>query len=522
MPHVYTLPDTILSSAHQYPNKEAFRCDGKAVSFAEMVAIMNQIAYFLHDCGLNKGEKVGVYLPRSLHTALAVYGIMHAGGVYVPLDPDAPISRIQHLIRDCGIKILITNPFKRRAIPKLLEGFDELTHIIGIKRETLSVPTCSWEEIQTLPETFPKSRVQAQDLAYIMYTSGSTGAPKGIMHTHYSGLSYAKLSQDLYELGSEDIIGNHSPLHFDISTMGYFTAPLAGSTAVIISDAYTKMPASLSQLIEKERLTLWYSVPLALIQILNRGVMEERDFSSLRWVLFGGEPFPTKHLRELMEKIPQATFCNVYGPAEVNQCTYYHLPHPPTDHTPIPIGHIWPNTEGLIVDKDGQEVQQGDIGELLIKSATRMQGYWNNPELTDRSFYKRNTTGIEEIYFKTGDLVRENEEGLLEFLGRKDRQIKVRGYRVELDEIESYLYEHPAVQEVAVFATQGKGNNKQIEAIVIPKTGHTFTLEELKSHLTKRLPPYAVPTKISTTDTFPRTSTGKINYIQLAQQQQLI
>ena len=517
MPYVYTLPEAILSSASQFPEKEAFRCDGKAVTFSEMAKVMNQITYLLHDFGLQKGEKVGVYLPRSLHTALAIYGIMNAGGVYVPLDPDAPISRIQHLIQDCNIKILITNPAKRRSIPKLLEGFGSLTHIIGLKSETLNLPAITWEEIQTLPESHIHNTLQAQDLAYIMYTSGSTGAPKGIMHTHYSGLSYARLSQDLYDLGTKDIIGNHSPLHFDISTMGYFTSPLAGATTVIISDAYTKMPASLSQLVEKERLTLWYSVPLALIQILTRGVMEERDFSSLRWVLFGGEPFPTKHLRELMKAIPQATFCNVYGPAEVNQCTYYHLPHPPEDHTPIPIGKIWPNTEGLILDNEEKEVKPGETGELLIKSATRMQGYWNNPELTKRSFYKRNPSGIEEVFFKTGDLVRENEEGLLEFLGRKDRQIKVRGYRVELDEIEACLYSHPAIHEVAVFATQGAEETKQIEALVILKPNHEFNLEEVKGHLSSHLPPYAVPTKISSTDTFPRTSTGKINYIQLAQ-----
>ncbi len=362
MKHVYTLPHLILNAAHRFPDKDAFRFNSSSFTYEELALRMDQLAYILRDFGVTKGDKVGVYLPRSLESSLAIYGIMQAGAAYVPLDPGAPESRIRYLIQDCGIRVLITHPSQKRKIQQLCSEACGLTHVIGLPQALAPLPAISWEEIKNAPEGPPSYRVQEHDLAYIMYTSGSTGKPKGIMHTHHSGMSYAKLSADLYDLRPEDRLGTHSPLHFDISTMGYFTSPLAAATSVIISDAHTKLPASLSSLMEKERLTLWYSVPLALIQLLTRGVIEERDLSSLRWVLFGGEPFPPKHLRKLMESWPNATFCNVYGPAEVNQCTYYHLSTPPESDNPIPLGNIWDNTEGLILGNEDEEVDPGRNG----------------------------------------------------------------------------------------------------------------------------------------------------------------
>ena len=202
-------------------------------------------------------------------------------------------------------------------------------------------------------------KILESDLAYIMYTSGSTGAPKGIMHTHHSGLSYAKLSTQVYDVKPSDRIANHAPLHFDISTFGYFSGPLASATTVIIPDAYTKLPASLSTLMEQEKISIWYSVPLALVQLLHNGVLEARDLSSLRWVLYGGENFMPKYIRSLMALWSNATFSNVYGPAEVNQCTFYHLNMPPESDGPIPIGknmgkYLLSNPQGRWLGSDAR------------------------------------------------------------------------------------------------------------------------------------------------------------------------
>lgn len=472
---------------------------------------MKQLAATLHQLGVRKGDRVGIYLNRCLETAIAMYGIMHAGAVYVPLDPKAPIHRIRFLLEDCGIQIMISQRAQKKNITKILEEKHPLQTIIGLTEE-LPVNCIPWEEVYRQNTRFEVPfKVNQDDLAYIMYTSGSTGLPKGIMHTHFSGLSYARLSADLYELNEKDRIGNHAPIHFDISTLGYFTAPLVGATTLIVPDAYTIMPASLSQLMAKERLTVWYSVPLAMIQLLQKGILEERDLSALRLVLYGGEPFPPKHLRALMKFWANAQFCNVYGPAEVNQCTNYQITAPPINNEPIPIGKVWGETKYLIIDENDNEIEQGQQGELLISSSTRMKGYWKNETLTQKSLFTHtNEEGKQDIYYRTGDLFHLDGHNRLQFHGRKDHQAKIRGYRVELDAVEALLASHSTVLEAAVFTIQSTDESKHIEAAVILNQSRPFKENELIAFLKQQLPYYAIPEKIYKLDDFPRTSSGKI------------
>jgi len=283
----------------------------------------------------------------------------------------------------------------------------------------------------------------------------------------------------------------------------------------LVPESHKSFPVSLSQLMEKEKLSIWYSVPLALIQMLQRGVLQDRKLDSLRWVLFGGEPFPAKHLRSLMQLWDKATFSNVYGPAEVNQCTYFHLSQLPNEDEPIPLGHVWNNTEVLIVDENDVEVIDGDIGELLVRSATMMKGYWGNLELTQKAFYKReNFSNVKERFYRTGDLVWRNEEGQLMFVGRKDRQIKIRGYRIELDEIESVLISQSNIIETAVYYSKND-EDLSIEAIVVLGGPGQETAENIKKFLAGKLPAYAVPRRIYFSDKIPRTSAGKIDYKEL-------
>lgn len=512
---IYLLPHTILASANRFPDREAFRCGNNSLTFRQLSAKMSQLAATLIDLGVQKGDRVGIYLNRSIETAIAIYGIMHAGAVYVPLDPKAPIDRILFVIQDCHIKILITNDSQKRNISNIAQSLLPIKGIIGIT-DIDSVPTFSWEALKNQPTDFqPPFRVLENDLAYILYTSGSTGKPKGIMHTHSSGLNYARLTADLYQVTEQDRIGNHAPIYFDISTLGYFTAPLAGACTVIASDAHTIFPNNLSQLIEKERLTIWYSVPLALMQMLQNGALEKRDMRSLRWVLYAGEPFPPKHLRTLMNIWTHTQFSNVYGPTELNQCTYYTIPRPLLEEEAIPIGEVWGNTEKIIVDETDKEVT-ATVGELCVRSGTMMKGYWQQPELTEKSFYKRkNNTGSHDIFYRTGDLVQLDEAGLLHFLGRKDHQIKIRGYRVELGGIESTLVNHDAVAEAAVFPIKDNGKVLEIVAAVILKPTVEVTIEALNLYLKDKLPTYAIPKSINIVESFPRTSTGKIKRSKL-------
>lgn len=512
------LCDLVDRAAERAPEAEAFCSPTERLTYEELAGASDRLALLLEEEGVRRGDRVGVFLPRCLESAISVYGIMKAGAAYVPIDPHMPTGGLRQLIEDCGLRHLITSKSQAVAVKGLPP--DTLECTIGPQAATgASARLRSFSELSEYPlAKRPSPGVAADDLAYIMYSSGSTGRPKGIMHTHSSGLAYARLSVATYDVRPEDRIGNHSPLHFDMSTFGYFSGPLAGAATLIIPEAYTKLAASLSQLIESQRLSIWYSVPLALIQLLTRGVLDQRDLSSLRWVLFGGEPFPPKHLYALMERWPHARFSNVYGPAEVNQCTFFHLPPLGGDHEehsgtlqPIPIGEIWDETEGLVLGENDNISEDGP-GELVIHSPTMMRGYWGRPDLDERAFYTVPGDGdSERVYYRTGDLVRRDSDGQLLFLGRKDRQLKVRGYRVELDDIEHTLALHPSVEEAAAFPVRIAEEVQHIAAAVTQKADADTEPGELLEYLAGVLSWYAVPKTIEIVTSFPRTTSGKID-----------
>jgi amino acid adenylation domain-containing protein len=516
---IYQLTQAITLGAERHPDKDAVRRGGKALSYAELEMKSNQLAHVLRAQGVKKGDRVGFYLNKSLETIIGVYGIMKAGAAYVPLDPFAPVPRLVFVMRNCGIRCLISSEMKLESVAEMLALDAGLQCVIGVPPQPdLAVQTISWEEVFTMPTACPAVTLTEQDLAYILYTSGSTGDPKGIMHTHRSALSFAEWAAEVYGLQGNDVLSNHAPMHFDLSTFDFFAGALAGATTVIIPEALTKFPTNLTRLIESERISVWYSVPYALIQMLTHGNMEKHDLSSLRWLLFAGEVFPTKHLRELMTRLPDVRFSNLYGPTETNVCTFYHVTAvPPDTDEPIPIGLVCANDEGLIVDAHNQPVAPGEVGELLIRGGTVMRGYWGRPDLNERGFYRRPVfaDAYEDIYYRTGDLVQELPDGNLKYLGRKDRQIKTRGYRVELDEIEVALLSFEGVEEAAVYPMPDGAGSNLIEAAVTAKENVTLELAALVEHISAKLPPYAVPVKIGILESFPRTSTGKINRREL-------
>jgi amino acid adenylation domain-containing protein len=513
----FLLTHAISAGAERSPDKDAVRFSGKGLSYAELEARTNNLAYTLIDQGIKRGDRVGIFMNKNLESAVAIYGIMKAGAAYVPLDPFAPVARLAYVIQDCGIRHLLTKEAKADQVVEMLALQSSLECLVGLSEVVeKSVRCLSWEEVYTAPSKPLDHNLTEQDLAYILYTSGSTGTPKGIMHTHRSGLSFAEWAAAEYGLRPVDRLSNHAPLHFDLSTFDFFAGAIAGATTVVIPEALTKFPANLSNLIQDERISVWYSVPFALMQLMERGVLESRDLSALRWILFAGEVFPTKHLRDLMKLLPNIRFSNLFGPTETNVCTYYHLPEPPESDEPIPIGKACANIEDLVVDADGNPVAAGEAGELLIRGGVVMKGFWGQPEKTANGFFKRRMfNDFDDIFYRTGDLVQRDEQGNYRYLGRKDRQIKTRGYRVELDEIEVALLAHDKVEEAAVYPVpDGQGSNL-IAASVIPAIGLALTETELVEHLSKRLPPYAIPVEIEFANDFPRTSTGKINRREL-------
>ncbi|WP_298500282.1 amino acid adenylation domain-containing protein [uncultured Algibacter sp.] len=509
---ITTLIDIIKNSAALYPNNEAFKCEDVSITYKELDTKTSQLAKCLIDSGVEKGDRVGIYLNRCIETAIAIYGILKAGAAYVPLDFTAPHSRTRFLIDNCGIAFLVTSNNQKRKITSLVDADSSLQGILGVSLD-IPIKTTSWDFIyKTSLENYEAIKVSENDLAYIMFTSGSTGAPKGIMHTHGSGLNYAKLSANLYQVNSKDRVANHAPINFDISTFGYFTGPLAGASTVVITDAYTKFPVSLANLMDKENLTIWYSVPLALIQILLSGALDKINVNALRWVLFGGEVFATKYLKELIKKWPNVTFSNVYGPAEVNQCTYYNINSSTSLENQIPIGKIWNHTDYKILDPNDNEVSKGNKGLLVINSITMMKGYWNNKELTEKSFYiKTDEENNKLVYYRTGDVVYENKDNDMIFVGRNDRQAKIRGFRIELDEIELVLLKHPSVKEASVIIVESENKKKELNAVILLFEDVNTTSKELISFCKTNLPVYSIPERIQIFNSLPKTSSGKID-----------
>jgi amino acid adenylation domain-containing protein len=535
-----TLPLAVAATAERFPGKPAFRFGEADLRYGELVERSNQLANALRADGVRRGDLVGILMGKAVENAVAVFGIMAAGAAYVPLDPAAPVARLEQIARSCELSHFVIDAERAGRMTKLAKSLDRRCHVYGVTElDSPSVVAAGWDDVATYPVAAPDSSVAEDDLAYIIFTSGSTGTPKGIMHTHRSGGAYAAMAANLYGVDPYDRLSNFPPLHFDQSTFDFFSGTMVGATTVMIGKEHQLVPASLSKLIEDEKLTIWYSVPRALVQLLLYGALEERDCSNLRWVVYGGEPFPLKHLEALMARWPNARFSNCYGPAETNQCTFHHIGPgglssdskvaSADGEAGIPIGVACPGMHTMILDPDDSPVADGDIGELVVNSPTTMKGYWGREDLDDKIFYQHSSDVGSRRYYRTGDLARVNQDGLMEFLGRRDRQIKIRGFRVELDEVESVMLTHEDVSEVAVLAAASPGaeddknsdDGPTITAFVATGPEVTVDPAKLQRHCATRLPRYAVPGRVQFVDDFPRTTSGKIDYLALAKQEDL-
>lgn len=496
--------------ARTTPDHPALSFEGSTLSYAELDRLSNQLAHALIAGGLEPGDRVGIFMHKCLELGAAIYGALKAGGVFVPLDPFMPSARLELILRDCDVRHVVTTD-------RLVETVSQLPvewrpAVYGVD-DGPGIQATSWDAIRAHPHTLPDVWIIDQDLGYIMYTSGSTGRPKGMMHTHHGSNSYARWGAMHVGLTPSDRVASHAPLHFDLSIFDFFSTAQSGATVVLVPEPVTKFPASWTSYIEKERISVVFTVPFTLIEMLERGVMEQRNLSSLRWVLFGGEPFPPKHLRELMRRLPDVRFTNVYGPAEAPSCTCYDVPTLEDGHDePIPIGTMSVNSEGLILDENDRACSVDEEGELCVRSSTLMRGYWNRPDLNEDAFFFRASFGpFPDVFYRTGDLVVRREDGLLRFLGRKDRMVKTRGNRVELDEVEAALCSHPEVSEAAAYAvSDGRGSTVILSTVTI-HDGASAEPAAIIRHARTRLPGYALPKDVAVAQELPRTTSGKID-----------
>lgn len=511
--------------ARTQPDSDAVCCLDKTLSYHQLLQDSNKLANFLIEHGVCKGDRVGIYLDKSLEMGTALYGILKSGAAYVPLDPNAPVQRLGEIIEDCQIKVVVSASNKLKKLMQVAGLLSAEIQVVGpIPEVSLPFQCYSWSSVfEQSSSTLAESKIIESDLAYIIYTSGSTGKPKGIMHTHQSGLTYARWAAAEFDVCAIDRLGNHSPLHFDISIFDWFSGLVKGACTIVIPDEYTKFPASYSQLIADSGMTILFTVPFALIQLSVRGVLEERDMNQLRLVMYGGEPFPVKHLRELMVQLPHTQFENVYGPAEINGCTRFTIKDVQPDATAVSIGKICQIAESLIVDENNQPVAIGEPGELLVRTPTMMQGYWARPDLNEKAFYLRQPVSkcseeYQQRFYRTGDLIKQTADGNLWFLGRKDRQVKVRGYRIELDEIEAALVDFESIEEAAVYAVRIEESQVEIYASYTANENATCDPVAINRYLKSKLPSYALPAKLFSREDFPRTTSGKINRKALTQE----
>lgn len=521
LPDVALLTEAISTWADERPSHPAVSMKGVELSYGELDRRSNQVANLLMAQGVQQGDRVGLFGHKSIEMVSALFGIMKAGAAYVPLNPDAPAAYVKHIVEECGVRHLVSGGTRRRQAFDVAAQTD-VSVVLGVVDEGESSATgIDWGQVWAYHDAPPNLSIGPDDLAYVIFTSGSTGRPKGIMHSHRSGLAYANAAAAVYGFEPSDRITNHAPLNFDLSTLELFAGSLAGATQVIIPEGHARLPASFSQLLESERVTVINAVPFALVQLLHRGALDERDLSAVRWVLFGGEVFPTRDLRTLMQRLPNAGFANVYGPAEVNGVTYFVVRDLPDDSdAPISIGRLYPGMEAMVVDANDQEVGDGVMGELLIRSETHMIGYWGQHELTERGRLRvPDDGGGEAVYYRTGDLVERTPDGLFLLHGRKDRQIKVRGHRIELDEIETAAMSHPSVEQAVVYVVpDGHGSNEIRAVVTLLDDQPVATAEDIRAHLTRLLPRYALPAALEVAASVPRTLSGKADRVALVAQ----
>jgi amino acid adenylation domain-containing protein len=513
----YVLHQLLTESAARRPEAEAVRLLNKAITYRELETTSNQLAHALIESGVIPGDRIGIYLHKSPAAIVSIFGILKTGACYVPVDPNAPGLRLAGIARQCGFRALITSFSLYEKLSAAIADECPMAAIFFIdKSPDAALPAPAFVFADSLPRqpiAPPAVDVIDQDLAYILFTSGSTGSPKGVMLSHLNALTFINWACDTFAISSSDRLSNHAPLNFDLSVFDIFAAIKAGAAISLVPEGLSAFPMQLSLFIQDQGITVWYSVPMVLI-MLTRGKLQERDLSRLRLVLFAGEVFPIKHLRNLRRMLPQPRMANLYGPTETNVCTWYEVGQIPENQTtPIPIGKACANMAVVAIDEAGRRViTPGEEGLLYARGSNVMQGYYGRPSESAACFISNAfASGRDEKLYCTGDWVTIDEKGDFLLIGRKDHMIKTRGYRVELGEIEAVMVAHPAVNEAVALAIPDESIGNAICAVVTVDDGNSINAMELKRHCAEKLPPYMVPEEVEFCDMLPRTGTGKID-----------
>jgi len=494
-----SLHEIINNKASEIPTKTALKFGEEEVSYAEMNKKSDQLAGLLISKGLKKGDKVALAVNRSANMVVALLGIIKAGGVYVPVDPQYPLNRVNYMISDSQSVFLITS--------EQYKGYFQAESEELILEEILADL-----EIPTNAENLAK--VSPDDLAYIIYTSGSTGLPKGVQIAHYNLVNFLYSMLEKPGLSADDKLLAVTTISFDIAGLELFLPLIAGATVVIADTETAKDGRALLSLIKKEQITVMQATPFTWRMMIETGWVDKLNLK----VICGGEPLPLDLSKKIIERT--ASLWNVYGPTETT--VWSSLSQITGEEKSISIGYPIANTSIYIVDKYLRLCAPGKVGEICIGGDGVSVGYFNKPELTDEKFITDpfSADGNAKMY-RTGDLGKFNVDGELQYEGRIDSQIKIRGFRIETAEIEHHINEFNGVKQSVVIARKDQSQSDQLVGyIIVEKNADHFDelkwLDSLRYSLTLVLPDHMIPVEFAIVDDIPLTPNGKIDKKSLA------
>jgi amino acid adenylation domain-containing protein len=495
------LEDLVRAAASRWPDAPAVRAPDGALTYAGLDREADAVARGLLALGLRRGDRVALWHEKSWRIVAAMQGALRAGMPYVPIDPQTPPERARQMLRDCGAAVVVTG---RERAERLGQDLGPLAFITLEGAPRSDLPGLGWEALRSLAGPVPARAGQPDDLAYVLYTSGSTGRPRGVCLSHRNALAFVRWWARELGLSPADRVANHAPFSFDLSVFDLYASFLAGACVCLLPEAAAIVPGRVVDFLLREGITIWYSVPSALRLLLEHGPLMEMPPAALRWraLLFAGEVFPIKYVRQLRRRWPETRLLNLYGPTETNVCAFHEATGEiPEDRIePLPIGRACSGDRIWAVRADGVPVGPGEDGELWVEGPTVMLGYYGQSPQAGRAY-------------ATGDLVRVLPGGEFLFLGRRDDMVKVRGYRIELAEVEAALLVHPAIRDAAVVAV-GEGPAGRLVAFVEAREAPPPLLA-LKQHLATHLPRYMIIDDARYLPALPRTATGKVDRLQL-------
>ncbi len=484
------------SQAELTPNAIAIDFEGQQLTYRELNERSNQLGHYLQSVEVGSEVRVCIAMERSIELIIGIYGVLKAGGIYVPIDPGNPIDRIDYYIQDSNISLILTQ----------LKYKDKLKQYRG---KIITLDT-EWQElIANQPNDNLINKMTLDNTAYVIYTSGSTGRPKGVMNTHRGILNRLLWMQDTYHLTDSDAILHKTPISFDVSVWELFWPLMFGARMVIARPEGHKENEYLVETIINKKITIIHFVPSMLRLFLETKDVEK--CRTLRQVICSGEALTVDLQNQFFNRL-NTELDNLYGPTEAAIDVTYWRCQRSSDLKNVPIGRPIANTQIYILDENMNPVPIGVPGELHIGGIQVARGYINKPELTKEKFIPDPfADSPDSRLYKTGDLARYLPDGNIEFIGRIDNQIKIRGFRVELGEIETVLSSHDDIVQAVVVLHEYNSEDKRIIAYIVVKDHISVSHSQIRDYLKKKLPDYMIPHYIIKLDTLPTTPSGKLD-----------